>query len=101
MTLYAARGKIVTHRLRAPSSERDVVLARAALVGVTFDQKCVLRIAAQPLRLPFERAERLLRELCGIGLEEHAVADVDDEILLAARHRRACIRGAWATLIQW
>ncbi len=34
----AARGEIVANRLGATGAERDVVFARAALVGVTFDR---------------------------------------------------------------
>src|SRR5437016_3750787 len=43
LTLHAARGEVVSHRLGATGAERDVVLARAALVGVAFDQEGVLR----------------------------------------------------------
>src|SRR5262245_43076239 len=92
MGLDSARGEIVAHRLCTAGAERDVVFARAALVGVSFNQENVLRISAQPLRLPLQRANRLLSKLRGISLEEHAVADIDDEILLAAWGRRARIR---------
>jgi hypothetical protein len=37
-------------------------------------------------------AARLRRQLRGIGLEEHAVADIDDEILLAAGQQRRPLR---------
>ena len=55
--------------------------------------KRVLAVGLQPLRLLLQRLHRLRRELGRIGLEEYAVADIDDEILLAAR-RRAGIRPA-------
>src|SRR5262249_28036449 len=65
---------------------------RAALVGVSLDDERVLRIGAQPLRLLLERADGLLRELGRIGFEEHTIADVDHEILLAAGSCSARIR---------
>ena len=37
LSLDAARDQIVTHRLRAACTQRDVVLARAALVGMALD----------------------------------------------------------------
>ena len=37
LRLDAARGEIVAHSLGAAGAERDVVFARAALVGVAFD----------------------------------------------------------------
>src|ERR1700731_4591543 len=51
MRLHAARDQIVVHGLRAPGAERDIVFARAALVGMAFDEETILRVAAQPLRL--------------------------------------------------
>src|SRR5215470_2640174 len=59
--LHATRHQILAHRLRAPGTERDVVFARAALVGVSLDDERVLRIGAQPLRLFFKCADGLLR----------------------------------------
>src|SRR5689334_151977 len=52
--LDAARDQIIVHRLGAPGAERDVVFARAALVGMALDHEIVLRIGAQPLRLLVE-----------------------------------------------
>jgi hypothetical protein len=84
------RDQIVTHGLCPAGAERDVVFARAALVGVTFDgELAVLAIVVEPLRLLVERCTRLRRELGGIGFEEHAVADIDHEVLLAAGRRHA------------
>ena len=95
----AARGQIFAHGLRPARAERDVVFAGAALVGVALDGEGVAVIVAEPLRLLVERSAGLLGELRGIGLEEHAVADIDDEILLAAggRGRAAGLVGlrAW------
>src|SRR3954449_12735000 len=83
--LDAARSEIIAHRLGPASAQRNVVFARAALVGVAFDREGVIGVLLQPLRLLVERAARLRRELGGIGLEENAVAHVYDEVLLAAR----------------
>src|SRR5579862_3146047 len=79
-----AGDKILAHGLRAAGAERDIVFARAALVGMTFDGEGVVIVVAEPLRLLVERRPRLLGQLRGIGFEEHAVADIDDEVLLAA-----------------
>src|SRR5665213_381849 len=94
--LNAARGQIVAYGLRPAGAECDVVFTRAALVGVAFDgELAVLRISRQPLRLLVERGARLRRQLGRIGFEKHAVADIDHEVLLAARRRQAggvCLR---------
>src|SRR5262245_34225340 len=73
MGLDTARGEKVAHGLRAPCPECDVVFAGAALVRMSLDQKRILRIGAQPLRLAIECRNRLRRELRGIGLEEDTV----------------------------
>src|SRR3954454_3703862 len=91
MRLDTARREIVAYRLRAAGAERDVVFARATLVGMAFDGEGVLRIGTQPLRLLFERPDRHLCQLGRIALEEYAVADIDDEVLLAAWHGGARI----------
>ncbi len=80
--------EIVAHRRGAAGTERDVVFARAALVGVALDDEGVARILDQPLDLTIERGDRLRRELGGIGQEEDPVADIDDEFLGAAGRRR-------------
>src|ERR1700704_792793 len=51
MGLHAARDQIVVQGRPPPGAKRDIVFARAALVGVAFDDEAVLRVAAQPLRL--------------------------------------------------
>jgi len=77
MRLHAARHQIVVHHLGAAGAERDVVFARATLVGMALDGESILRIGAQPLRLLVERGDRLRRQLRGIGAEEDTVADID------------------------
>src|SRR5713101_6576080 len=47
LRLDAARGEIVAHGLRAPGTERDVVLARATLIGMAFDGEGVLVVVLQ------------------------------------------------------
>jgi len=57
---------------------------------VAFDgELTVLAIVAEPLRLLVERGARLRRQLGRVGFEEYAVADIDHEVLLAARRRHA------------
>src|SRR5262245_33075103 len=87
--MNAAGSEIIAHRLRPPSAKRDVVLARAALVGMTFNGEGVLVVNLQPLRLLLQRGNRLRGEFGRVGFEEHPIADVDHEILLAARRRAA------------
>src|ERR1700761_2359946 len=57
---------------------------------MTFDGEAVARIGLQPLHLLFQRGDRLRRQIGLVALEENAVADIDDEVLLAARNSRAC-----------
>src|SRR5262249_3484437 len=55
--------------------------ARAALVGMAFDREGVAVVVLQPLRLLVEGGARLRRQFARIGLEEDAIADIDDEVL--------------------
>ncbi len=59
---------------------------------MAFQGEGVLRIAAQPLRLLFQGSDRLLRQLRGVDLEPHAVANIHDEVLLATGRCGAGIR---------
>jgi len=52
---------------------------------VPFDGEGVARIILQPLHLFFQGGDRLRRQVGLVALEKHAVADIDHEILLAAR----------------
>src|ERR1700751_338012 len=54
---------------------------------MALDRESVAVVIAQPLRLLVERRARLVGQLGRIGLEENAVADIDDKVLLAARNR--------------
>jgi hypothetical protein len=49
----------------------------------------ILAVILQPPRLLLQRGDRLRSELGPIGFKEHPIADIDDEILLASRLRRA------------
>src|ERR1700730_3855929 len=82
----AAGDQIIARDLRAAGAGRDVVFARAALVGVTFDGEGITVVLAEPLRLLVEGGTRLRSELGRIGFEEDAVAHVHDEILRRAGH---------------
>src|SRR5262249_55956983 len=92
--LDTARSQIITRRLRTTRAERDVVLARAAFVGMAFDRElAVLAVIHQPLRLLVERRTRLRRKLRRVGFEKYAVTHVDDKVLLASRRcLTRCIR---------
>src|SRR6266702_5374791 len=72
----AARGEERAYRLGTTGAQRDVVFAGATLVGVTFDGEGVARIGLEPLRLLFQRHDRLRGQIGLVGLEEHAVAHV-------------------------
>src|SRR6516164_9794982 len=87
LTRDAARHQIFAHGFGAAGAERDVVFARAALVGVAIDRKGVTVVIAQPLRLFVARRARLIGELGRVSFKENAIPDIDDKILLAARHR--------------
>ena len=84
----AVLGQEVAHRRGALGAERDVVLARAALVGVALDGDGVLRVLLQPARLVGERLLRFRRQIDGVGREVDDIADVDGEIT-----RRAGVAG--------
>src|SRR5262249_19659891 len=85
----AARHQILADRLGAAGAARGVVLARAALAGLTPAGEAVLRIVLPPLRLLVERRPRLRGQLGRVDLEEDAVAHIDHEVLRAARNRGA------------
>ena len=59
----AMLGQEVAHRLGPLGAQRDIVLARAALVGVALDGDRVLGILLQPARLIGQRLLRLGRQL--------------------------------------
>src|ERR1035437_1914972 len=84
----AARRQEGTNRLSTPRTQRNVVFAGAALIRMAFDGEGVTVVALQPARLLFQGRDRLRRQIGLVALEEHAVADIDHEILLAARGRR-------------
>src|SRR6185295_1700328 len=85
LRLDTTRDEIVAHRLRTPRAKRDVVFAGAAFVSMTLDgELAVLAVVGQPLRLLVQRRAGLRREFSRIGFEKHAVADIDDEVLLAS-----------------
>src|SRR5262245_7002315 len=56
MTLDATRDQIVAHCLCTTRAECDVVLARAAFVGMAFNRELrILTVVGEPLRLLVER----------------------------------------------
>src|SRR5690606_24900375 len=80
-----AADQVVDYHRGAAGTERDVVLSRSLLIGMAFDEDAVVAVAVEPGRLLVERCLRLRRQRRGIDREEHAVADGDEELLLAAR----------------
>jgi hypothetical protein len=65
----------------AAGAERQIVFARAALVGMAFDDDGILPVLVQPLRLARKRRLRVGADRGRIRVEEDAVADVDGEVL--------------------
>src|SRR5437588_10146610 len=88
----ASRDQVVLRRFRTLGAERKIVFARAALIGMAFDREGISIVLLQPARLFVERRLSGWREFDGIAVEKYAVADIDNEILLAARGgiTRAC-----------
>ena len=84
-------GEIVVHRLGAALAKREIVFARAPLVGVTFDGEAVSVVVIEPRRLLVERRLGSRREIGLISVEENAVADGLVEFLHAARDRGGAI----------
>ena len=84
-------GEIVAHRLGAALAKREIVFARAPLVGVTFDGEAVFVVLIEPRRLLVERRLGSRREIGLISVEENAVADRLVEFLHAARARGGAI----------
>src|ERR1700761_4973598 len=79
----ALRGEEGANRLGAPRPKRDVVFAGAALIRMALDGEGIAVVGLQPLHLLVQRSDRLRRQIGLVALEEHAVADIDHEILLA------------------
>jgi hypothetical protein len=52
---------------------------------VALDRECVAIVLRKPLRLLVECGACLRGQVALIALEEDAIADIDDEVLLAAR----------------
>src|SRR4029450_8235359 len=64
-----------------PGTEREVVLPRAALIGVALDGHSILRVLVKPARLMAEDAAGFSAERRAVLLEMHKVADANRELL--------------------
>src|SRR4051812_22926150 len=102
----AAGGQVVLHRGGAAVAQRQIVFARAALVGVAFDRHADIAVLLEPLGLPVQGRARFGAEIDLIVAEEDAVADIGREVLLgtgttrnigAAIHRPPSAAGASRT----
>ncbi len=82
--LHAILGEIVFHARRAPRTQRNIVFARAAFVGMAFNRDRVLRILLQPLRLLGQGLLRFGRQIRAIRREVDDVADGGGKVLGAA-----------------
>src|SRR5690606_2853039 len=69
-------------------AQREVVLTRAALVGMAFEREREVRIELHPGRLALESGLALVLQDRLVEVEEHPVTDVGDETLLGARNDR-------------
>src|SRR5690349_2493401 len=76
--------QVALHRRGAPLAQRDVVLARAALVAVALDGDGNGRELLQPGGLPLQGLAGGVVERGAVVGEVDAVADVDLEVLLGA-----------------
>jgi hypothetical protein len=65
------------------SAKRQIVFARAALIGVPFGDR-IVTVFVQPLCLLGKRRLCVGADCRGIGVEEDAVADIDGEVLRRA-----------------
>src|SRR5262245_32606738 len=80
----AVAREVAPHRHGPLRTEREVVFARAALIGVAFDRDPILRILAEPIGLIGEDPLGLAGQGRAVHLEAHHVADIDGEIPLRA-----------------
>src|SRR5690606_10644300 len=84
LAVHALGHKIVDHDVGATGAERNVVFTGAAFVGMAFDHDAVVLVLVEPLGLLVESGHGFAGQRARIGGEEYAVADGDDEFLLAA-----------------
>src|SRR5216684_8747963 len=95
----AARRQEGPNRLGTAGAKRNIVFAGAALVRMAFNGEGIAVVGLQPARLLLQGRDRLRRQIGLVALEEHAVADIDHEILLAARGRGTCHRAVGEVLV--
>src|SRR3954452_8086919 len=80
VSIDATSQQVVLHRIGATLGQREVVLTRAALVGMTFNGHGDARILVQPRSLTVQGCPGLRSQVELVKTEEHAIADVDDQI---------------------
>jgi hypothetical protein len=69
--------------LGTPRAKRNIVFAGATLIRMAFNGEGIAVVGLQPARLLLQGDDRLRRQIGLVALEEHPVADIDHEILLA------------------
>src|SRR5271169_899608 len=80
----AVRGQIRLHRGSTARTERNVVLPRAALVGMAFDRYRVLRILIEPNGLLAQDILPFAGQGRAVDLEMNDIADIRGKILSRA-----------------
>src|SRR3954454_9386255 len=84
----ASGNEVVLRRGGAAVAQCQVVLARAALVGVTFDRHADVAVLLQPLGLPVQGGAGFGGQVHLIVAEEDPVAGIGREVLLRTRSAR-------------
>src|SRR3546814_5462019 len=79
----AQRGEIIFRRIGAALTERDIIVAGTAFVGMAFQRDADGRVALQPLRLAAQRRLILGVDIILVEIKEDAVRrHIVDEVLL-------------------
>src|SRR5260370_5677901 len=76
----ALGAQVLTGGVGAAFAERQVVLARAALVAMALDGDRIIGVFLQPLGLTVQGLPAVLADVGHVGVEEHPIADVLAEI---------------------
>src|SRR5690606_18771104 len=78
--------KVILRSISATTAKSEVVLARAALVSMTFKREGQVRIEFHPCSLTLQGRTGVVAQGRAVGVEEDAVANIGHQIFLRARH---------------